>query len=243
MVAFGPFLQQLVEYPSRNVTQLGEFASAPQNLAYTHHPHISYDISATTPWEEDTELTNVLEVGVWSVPTPFDREPTCSTGQCSWQEFQSVGWCSKCENRTTSATISNCKIDDIAHRRTNLSEYCLLNLGNSANFSLLRDMEVTREDDEEEMYTSLNANCTLQVIWPLSYGNSGNNLSTLVAPEMSSGPTMILGVLNPLTTMGQAIVEFNPREHNSSHRSADSNLLRVVNASQAFSIRARKLCP
>jgi hypothetical protein len=37
MISFGPFLQQLVEYPSRNMTQPGAFALAPRNLAYTHH--------------------------------------------------------------------------------------------------------------------------------------------------------------------------------------------------------------
>jgi hypothetical protein len=37
MIAFGPFLQLLVEYPLRNAIEPGAFALAPHNLAYTLH--------------------------------------------------------------------------------------------------------------------------------------------------------------------------------------------------------------
>jgi len=80
MIAFGPFLQQLVEYPSRNMTQHDAFALAPRNLAYTLHPPPTLDEDATSPWEENVELGHLLQAGTWTSPRPFDQEPTCSTG-------------------------------------------------------------------------------------------------------------------------------------------------------------------
>jgi hypothetical protein len=199
MIAFGPFLQQVVEYPPRNEPQPDANVSAPQNLAYTHHLRPTDDVEATSPWERNLELLHVLEAGVWSSPKPFDQEPIRSTGRCSSDSFLSVGWCSKCESRSSSATISNCRIDDIAQRKGNLSEYCVLDLGNGAKFSLLRNLVVGLEENN---HTRLEANYTSEVIWPLSYGNSGSVLSNFDAPELSSEDTSILGVRNPIITIG-----------------------------------------
>lgn len=159
MIAFSPFLQQLVDYPSRNTTQPGAFALAPHNLAYTHHTNVTdqYSLESESPWEENVELFNVLEAGIWTIPKPFDKEPTCSTGQCSWPKFQSVGWCSKCENRTYSATISNCKLDTIVQNKYNISEYCVLDLGHGAKFSLLTNL-ILRQD-------RIDGNFTSEIIW------------------------------------------------------------------------------
>jgi hypothetical protein len=227
MIAFGPFLQLLVEYPSRDAIQPGAFALAPQNFAYTRHPPLSgYDLGES-PWEENIELVHVLEAGVWSLPKLFDREPTCSTGRCSWPDFQSVGWCSKCENRTHLATIDNCKIEDIVQRKLNLSEYCLLNLGNGANLSLLVDLTLEPYSERED-YTWVRGNYTSEAIWPVTYGNSAAELAVLEDPELLAGPTRILGVPDSLIAIGQAKVE---RSKNDSH---DINLIEVVEASQCI---------
>jgi hypothetical protein len=226
MIAFGPFLQQVVEYPARNLTQPDANVLAPRNLAYTHHLRPTDDVEATSPWERNLELLRVLEAGVWSSPKPFDQEPICSTGQCLWYPFLSVGWCSSCEGRTSSATISNCRIDDIVQRKGNLSEYCVLDLGNGAKFSLLRNLVVGLEENN---HTRLEANFTSELIWPLSYGNPGGILSNFDAPELSSGPTFILGVRNPIITIGQAIVKV---ESGRDKDYLNSNVLRVVEASQ-----------
>lgn len=72
MIAFGPFLQQLVEYPSRNVTQPDAFALAPRNLAYTLHALPGGSSDDASPWKQNKELENVLAAGVWSEPKLFD---------------------------------------------------------------------------------------------------------------------------------------------------------------------------
>jgi hypothetical protein len=173
----------------------------------------------------------VLEAGVWSNLQPFYREPICSTGRCSWRDYQSVGWCSKCEYRTSSATIGNCKFSDIVERKSNVSDYCVLNLGSGASFSLLRDLDVRFWDGRDGNNTRFDGNFTSEVIWPLSYGNSGTTLSNLDAPELSSGPTTFLGVLNPLITIGQAKVQHQSGEY---EYYPDANLLQIVEASQCI---------
>jgi hypothetical protein len=229
MVAFGPFLQQLVEYASPTVLWSAEFAQAPHNLAYTHHlPLTSLGTSnhPASPWEENTELAHVLEAGVWSVPKPFDREPTCPTDYCTWNRFLSVGWCSKCENRTHSATINNCKLGNILQGKDTLSEYCVLNLGHGANFSLLRSWEVTKEYGDDGEY-SADGNFTSEVIWLLSYGTSGSKLTGFHPPERSSKSTALLDVMDPVIAMGHATV----RQGGNDNYDLDFDYLQVVEAS------------
>ena len=227
MIAFSPFLQQIVEYPSRNTTLPDAFALAPRNLAYTHH------------MIPNTELTRVIEAGAWSTPKLFDREPICSTGQCSWPTFQSIGWCSKCENLTNSATLNNCKFSDLANEKLNVSDHCVLDLGHGDNFSLFRDLDshATRAVSDHNLTgTRYNMTFTSDVIWPLSYGNAGTYLIHLNVPGLSSKPTTILDVRNPLIAIGHASVELvgNYDRAGVALASQDSNILRIAEASQCI---------
>jgi hypothetical protein len=215
LIAFGPFLQLLVEYATYTVTRPDPFAQAPRNLAYTHHlPLVSFDTLShpASPWEENTELVHVLEAGVWSVPKLFDQEPTCPTHECYWREFQSIGWCSKCENRTYSATINNCKLGNIIQGKDALSEYCVLSLGHGANFSLLGSWEMTKEYGDDGEYSAY-GNVTSEAIWPLSYGTSGSRLTGFYPPERSSKSTTLLDVIDPAIAMGHAIVRQDDNEN------------------------------
>jgi hypothetical protein len=232
MIAFGPFLQLLVAYPSRDAIQPGAFALAPRNIAYTHHlpPKVegAWYVDPS-PWEDNTELFGVLEAGVWADPKPFDQEPTCSTGRCSWPRFQSVGWCSKCEDRTDSATINNCMLGDVLKEDMNVSDRCILDLGHGANFSLFRDIEVTEFNAND---TRHKVTYTSEVIWPLSYGNYGYNVPGVVTNTLGLPiePETVLGVLNPLITIGHATVE---RDVNV-QLDQTSNALQIVEANQCI---------
>jgi hypothetical protein len=150
-----------------------------------------------------------------------------------WLPFKSVGWCSKCEDRTSSTNISNCKLEDIilGLGRDDIADYCVLNLGHGANFSLIRNLRMSFDTDGAR----LDGNYTEEAIWPLSYGNSGAKLSVLQAPELSSGPTRLLGVLNPLIMMGHAIVELDAEMDGTTTRNyTNFNVLRVAEASQCI---------
>lgn len=89
-------------------------------------------------------------------------------------------------------------------------------------------MEVSIDGDEE---FSVSGNFTSEAIWPWSYGNSGRTLSILDVPELSSGPTWILGVLNPAIAIGQATVEINRDDHEDF---LDFDVVKVIEAGQCI---------
>jgi len=104
----------------------------------------------------------------------------------------------------------------------------MLDLGHGAKSSLFKDIEVTElnvnDTRHEVTYTS-------EVIWPLGYGDSGHQLGILWdAPERSFGPITVLGVLNPLITIGHATV----KRDRAVRIDRTSYALEVVEASQCI---------
>jgi hypothetical protein len=210
MVAFSPFLQQLVNYPTRSALQIDAFASAPRNLAYTGLYPLDGDYS---------EVDSIVEAGVWSIQETFDQEPSCSTGQYSWPKFQSVGWCSKCEDRIDSATIDNCKLSTIAENKTGNPWYCDLSLGNGASVSLLSDSSASKNlEAGSATYAS-------ESIWKLN-----NGLADLFPHSQDTMENRtFLNVRDPLVVIGYAAVE--PALESDVRTNLDFSLLRVSEAS------------
>jgi hypothetical protein len=92
-LAYGPFLQQLVRYPviEENV---------PSHEATTKQA-ISLDATMNfSNWDS-------ARVAAWSDISQFDRDANCPTGNCTWDPFTSLGYCSKCSD-TTAETSLNC---------------------------------------------------------------------------------------------------------------------------------------
>jgi hypothetical protein len=125
MVAFSPFLQQLLAYPLHEVEQQHLFAWAPRNLNYT---------SFYSREETSVDLFEVLEAGTWSKPKPL--APTCPTSHCEWDSFTSIGWCVKCEDRTGIAVLSDCEIRQDSQNNSMPPASCEVGLGNGDSISL-----------------------------------------------------------------------------------------------------------
>jgi hypothetical protein len=96
---FDPFLQQVIEFYAQTVYV---DASANGSQAVTGRG-MEFLIGA-----KDTGFVERLNQGIWSDPTVFGRNPTCATGNCTWDVFESVGWCHKCENATSRVQLENC---------------------------------------------------------------------------------------------------------------------------------------
>lgn len=229
-ISFSPFLQQVVDYPSRNITQPGATASAPQNLAYT---------PSLPSRDPQLSVARAIEIGISSAPKPFDKEPECPTGQCSWPRFQSVGWCSQCEDHTALVTLSDCNLGSILQNESERSQHCLLDLGNGVKSPLL----LTRTPDIST-WPGTHVNYTEEVIWPISFG--GDVQPTVVTsfgvigedipsqpvglPKMEN--TTYLGIPNPLMVFGHVAVE--PTWDMSTAYEVEYDLLRVTKASQCI---------
>jgi hypothetical protein len=127
MVAFSPFLQQLLAYPVHDVEQKHIFALAPRNLNYT---------SFFANGNPSLDLFNLVETGLWSIPKPL--EPNCPTAYCEWDTFKSVGWCSKCTDRTNSVVLSDCNIVEYFQNTSSPIATCSLSLGTGSNTPLAK---------------------------------------------------------------------------------------------------------
>ncbi|OJJ78426.1 DUF3176 domain-containing protein [Aspergillus glaucus CBS 516.65] len=96
-LAFEAFMQQIVSYPVRQVDDDTGQAVAKRN-------EFLFDLESYGDHEED--IVGAIYAGVWT--TNFRLDPTCPSGNCTWPPFQSIGWCSQCEDITSQATLANC---------------------------------------------------------------------------------------------------------------------------------------
>lgn len=96
-LAFEAFMQQIVSYPVRQVDDDTGQAIAKRN-------EYLFDSESYDDYEED--VVNAIYAGVWT--TDFRLDPICPSGNCTWPPFQSLGWCSQCEDVTSQATLANC---------------------------------------------------------------------------------------------------------------------------------------
>ena len=158
MVAFSPFLQQLLSYPLHEVEQTHLSVWAPRNSNYT-----SFFANGNT----SPDLFKAIEAGLWSEPRLL--EPIFPTTHCEWDNFKSVGWCSKCTDLTDSAVLSDCNIMQYFQNMSSPRVSCLLDLGTGNNFSLVTspfNESVIGGDDKHVVRVAVDAT------WKSSSGRS-----------------------------------------------------------------------
>ncbi|KAJ5413806.1 hypothetical protein N7509_000433 [Penicillium cosmopolitanum] len=102
MLAFEPFVQQILSYPTERIRTATETpaAAAPQ-VQY-------YNI-----WLAGNTLTSAYYKGIWT--KDFNIEPTCPSGDCTWPSYKSLGFCSQCSDVTSTATL-NCAMPPSSHK-------------------------------------------------------------------------------------------------------------------------------
>ncbi|KAL4897004.1 hypothetical protein BDV59DRAFT_209444 [Aspergillus ambiguus] len=93
---FDPFVQQAVTYPVRQVTSASHLAKVKQG-----NPS-----SIPLLWT-DYDATWAVNAPIWA--DNFDISPSCPWGNCTWPPFRSMGYCSKCEDITSTVTLSGCQ--------------------------------------------------------------------------------------------------------------------------------------
>lgn len=96
LVAFDPFIQQIINYPTR-------LTAMQNNTSFAIAKKLDYFIT-------EIEYPALISTGIWSddiTPSP----PKCSSGNCTWPNFQSVGICSQCSDITDSTDLE-CEIGD-----------------------------------------------------------------------------------------------------------------------------------
>ncbi|CAG8390446.1 unnamed protein product [Penicillium salamii] len=89
LLAFDPFIQQIISYPIR-LTTVSDGIS----------PAITKRLGYFTP---DLDYNTVYSTGLWSEDTILS--PDCPSGNCTWSKFQSSGMCSQCSDITQSVDL------------------------------------------------------------------------------------------------------------------------------------------
>ena len=89
LLVFDPFIQQIISYPTRLTDKHRSTSIAIAKRLDYFAPSIDWKfIYSSGLWSEDTLLS-----------------PSCSTGNCTWSNFQSSGMCSQCTDITESMDL------------------------------------------------------------------------------------------------------------------------------------------
>ena len=88
-------MQQLLSYPVRQVASSTHVATVKQGYPASLQGNLYRG-----------EGLQALNVGIWA--EDFGITPSCPSGNCTWPEFQSMGYCAKCEDVTSAASLVGC---------------------------------------------------------------------------------------------------------------------------------------
>jgi hypothetical protein len=146
-----------------------------------------------------------VSLGIWSEAKRFEQQPSCPSGNCDWKDYTSTGWCSKCQDVTSSAKITNCTLD--AHSldidRLNTTDSCLVDLGHGNKFQVLGSHGYYEYTASAQQFSySMKGdkfNIVKGAVWPLGLLNY--NLSMPLDNETYAGIT------NPIVALGNVYVE------------------------------------
>ncbi len=97
-LAFDPFVQQLIDYPTNPMVVPSANASVRRatfvpDLSRVQVPHF-------------TGVEDAVALGTFS--NNFLRKPICPSRNCTWPSVHSVSWCSKCEDITSQDRVIDC---------------------------------------------------------------------------------------------------------------------------------------
>lgn len=102
MLAFEPFVQQILSYPTEPILTANEtLAAAVPQVKYYDDVELNTNVKASA-----------FYLGIWT--KDFNIQPTCPSGNCTWPSYKSLGFCSQCSDITSTATL-NCAMPPSSH--------------------------------------------------------------------------------------------------------------------------------
>ncbi|CAG8045873.1 unnamed protein product [Penicillium olsonii] len=164
LLAFDPFVQLVLKYPvgSTDDASATSRATAPQLRQWI------------TTGDDTRDIGTAYTEGYYSQSQDFTVPPICSSGNCTWDQFSSVGICSRCTNMSTTAKVS-CKSASTAAIR----KACSITFpgGFIYDFKVVHNqthsMAIDTNKDTMSMLTSHDVTFPSPVVWqPFSYNAS-----------------------------------------------------------------------
>ncbi|GKZ29576.1 hypothetical protein AbraIFM66950_005608 [Aspergillus brasiliensis] len=178
-LAFEPFVQQVVEYSVESVKTPSPFATAKKATSFAGDSFGDYVMSSTMS-------------GIWAYEDTFQTIPSCPTQNCTWPSVQSIGWCNKCVDVTSSTTL-DCQINsDFAKVSAGLvstRQPCTVNFPDGSQIVYTANVSLATSDDW------VDPSNTTVFYYPQIL------IQSLQRPRSSN--SSYLGVADPVLAMGQ----------------------------------------
>ncbi|KAK5690875.1 hypothetical protein LTR97_012038 [Elasticomyces elasticus] len=208
-LAFDPFVQQILTYPTKMVFVPAAYSSVMRTPSY-----VAFDPG-------DDEWLNAISSGVWSGSTQLMRPPTCASGTCTWPEpVRSVGWCSKCVDALPYAKLTHCDYADVEGngQPTNQTMQsangtkCIVDFGHGNKLQLLDPGKYRTEwlVDTGVSLTQPDPIIAQHSVWHLgdhAVDYNKNDPGLTVNHNVNSTPSEpFLSVTNPILTLGRVSV-------------------------------------
>lgn len=194
LLAFDPFIQQIISYPIRLTT-----VSDGTNLA------IAKRLGYFTP---DLDYSTVYSTGFWSEDTLLS--PDCPSGNCTWSKFQSSGLCSQCSDITQSVDLKCEIIDEVTNTSNVFSNpfaFVQCDLappqGNTNKFDLMFDLSAS--DSSSLKNWSSYTHSTRKLSWHILSAFDFNDYKT--SPQTKNQP--FASPSDPLMVIGYAEIGYN----------------------------------
>ncbi|KAL2836887.1 hypothetical protein BJY01DRAFT_251766 [Aspergillus pseudoustus] len=175
-LAFDPFMQQILTYPTREVAavrvteggaQSSDTATAKQ--AFTFVPALF-----------NTNFQTIINTGVWSELSGLEPNVTCPSGNCDWEPFESVGMCSECEDVTSIISLECLRSFTV---NTSTSWYdddptCSITSPSPEGNRLYFDVTVQPGGSSRDPYTHYEHEFPEHIVWSPTRLHSGSQNTT-----------------------------------------------------------------
>lgn len=220
VLTFDPFVQQILMYPTREVVDTSGSGRAVAKQAITFIPDAF-----------DSDIQTIINTGVWSQsPEYLQPNLTCSSGNCKWPPFQSVGLCSQCED-ITPQTSFNCTPSGFNDTGTSAVVPCQIVPPQGSPLSIPVGLKSSNIDSSTQNWTLLSLNLTEHNVWP-TFNYDGYS---------SPSGAVYAGITDPQFVIAQAEVGITTNETTTPSPLADlGKLFHIKHATQcAVGICAR----
>jgi hypothetical protein len=184
-LAFDPFLQQLLTYPS-------ETTIISTDATTLTAPILGPGLSG------NPDIYSWMLTGLYGGKKSYSRTPYCPSGNCTWPLFDSVGWCGTCGQTPLQYESNTCNLpwEEYSLSQQNLTVKCELALAGAANKSVA--MEVDMDDKGGALF-----NMVFPATW-LLISNTMNASTFAGFEQYLDNGSEFLGYKTPMTAFATA---------------------------------------
>ncbi len=181
-----PFAQQLLTYPVQ--------------ITYRDSPDASINTAMAINTENidfDNIVQRYITDAIWNNPRTFTT--SCSSGNCTYPPFQSISWCTRCEDITNDVILQGCDMVDFASNQTNSAFLsCDISISSGRNLTTWNRIY---EQPTPELHSSFwNVEPALTYVWEIHTGD----------PWEPNAHIPFLGQPQNMLGLGQVDLSFDP---------------------------------